>query len=278
MNLEVLRLSAFPYQGQGGNPAGVVLDAQGLDDEEMQKIAFEVGFSETVFVTSQQGNNLRVRYFSPETEVDFCGHATIAAGIALGEVSGAGTYLFETNTGVVTVRVSQATDGFTAELSSQKFSVLPLDAETLEELLAILGWPISMLSDNHTPAIANAGNSHPILVLKSVDTLNALDYDFEALKHICRENNWPTLQLVAQESPGVWQSRNPFAFGGVYEDPATGSAALAFAVYLRETEQVLPGDTFVIKQGFAMSQPCLLNVTVSKDACMVSGSAIHIAN
>jgi PhzF family phenazine biosynthesis protein len=99
-----------------------------------------------VFVTSQEGNNLRVRYFSPEMEVDFCGHATIAAGVVLGEKLGAGTYFFETNTGQVRVQVSQTAEGFATVLSSNTGSVRPLDTETLSELLEILGWQTSALS------------------------------------------------------------------------------------------------------------------------------------
>ena len=273
MNPEVLRLAAFPYEGAGGNPAGVVLDAQGLGDAEMQAIALQVGYSETVFLTNQNETNSRVRYFSPEMEVDFCGHATIAAGVALGEVRGPGKYVFETNTGGVTVHVAETPTGFTAELTSNTGRVSELGTENLAMLLEILGWEESVLAKGFVPLIANAGNSHPVLVLNSIEVLEKLEYDFEALKLVCRENNWPTVQLVAVESTGVWRSRNPFAFGGVYEDPATGSAALAFGVYLRELGKVQPGDRFAIKQGFEMGQPCLLNVIVRADSCSVSGSA-----
>ena len=276
MNPEVLRLAAFPYEGAGGNPAGVVLNSTGLDDSGMQEIALQVGYSETVFLTSQSENNFRVRYFSPEMEVDFCGHATVAAGVALGEVRGPGEYVFETNTGKVTVRVSATPRGFSAELTSHTGTVSKLGAENLARLLGVLGWQYSLLSSSFVPVIANAGNSHPVLVLNSVETLQKLDYDFEALKLLCRENRWPTIQLVAEESPDVWQSRNPFAFGGVYEDPATGSAALAFGVYLRESGKVRAGERFTIKQGFQMRQPCLLNVFVGPDFCSVSGTALRI--
>jgi PhzF family phenazine biosynthesis protein len=276
MNPEVLRLAAFPFHGSGGNPAGVVLDANGLTDSEMQAIALRVGYSETVFITTSEGFRLRVRYFSPEMEVDFCGHATVAAGVALGEVRGPGEYVFETNTGKVVVRVSAGSSGFFAELTSMTGAVSPLASEDLSRLLGILGWQESVLSNSFVPMIANAGNSHPVLVLNSVEALQKLEYDFEALKLMCRENRWPTIQLVAEESPGLWQSRNPFAFGGVHEDPATGSAALAFGVYLRELDKVFAGDSFAIKQGFAMGQPCLLNVFVGPNFCSVSGSAINI--
>ena len=276
MNPEILRLSAFPFEGTGGNPAGVVLEAQDLSDSQMQEIALAVGYSETVFLTSDSENRLRVRYFSPEMEVDFCGHATIAAGVALGEVRGPGEYVFETNTGEVTLRVSETPTGFTAELTSHTGTVSELGTENLAMLLEILGWDEDVLSKAFAPSIANAGNSHPILVLDSIEVLENLDYDFEALKLICRENKWPTVQLVVEESAGVWRSRNPFAFGGVYEDPATGSAALAFGVYLRELGKVQPGDRFAIKQGFEMGQPCLLNVFVGADFCSVSGSAMKL--
>ena len=276
MYTEVLRLASFPFEGAGGNPAGVVLNATGFDDSAMQAIALQVGYSETVFLTDQNEKRSRVRYFSPEMEVDFCGHATVAAGVALGEVRGPGEYVFETNTGEVLVRVSETALGLSAELTSKTGTVSPLASEELSRLLRVLGWQESELSKNFVPMIANAGNAHPVLVLNSVETLQKLAYDFEALKLLCRENKWPTIQLVAEESPGVWQSRNPFAFGGVYEDPATGSAALAFGVYLRESDKVHSGDSFVIKQGFDMGQPCLLNVFVGPDFSSVSGTAIKI--
>lgn len=278
MNPDVLHLAAFPYEGAGGNPAGVVLDAKGLGDAEMQAIALQVGYSETVFLTNQNETNSRVRYFSPEMEVDFCGHATIAAGVALGEVRGPGKYVFETNTGEVTVHVAETPTGFTAELTSTTGRVSEMSSENLARLLEILGWDEDVLSKDFVPSIANAGNSHPVLVLNSIEALQNLVYDFEALKLICRENKWPTIQLVAEESTGVWRSRNPFAFGGVSEDPATGSAALAFGVYLRESGKANVSDSFIIKQGFEMGQPCLLNVLVHADSCSVSGGAITIGD
>lgn len=276
MTANVMRLSAFPFEGSGGNPAGVVLHGEDLTDSNMQEIAAQVGYSETVFITGRDGLRLSVRYFSPEMEVDFCGHATIAAGVALGNAHGTGAYVFETNTGDVNVNVTSIAESFAAELTSHQGTISPVEDEVLTELLAILGWPKTVVSNRHLPMIANAGNSHPIIVVNSQEILQNLDYDFEALKELCRANKWPTLQLIAQESEGVWRSRNPFAFGGVYEDPATGSAAAAFGVYLRETGAAAPGNTFTIKQGFEMGQPCLLKVTVGSNECKVSGTAIEI--
>ena len=87
---EVLRYSAFTETPEGGNPAGVVLDATGLDDERMLAIAAELGYSETAFLLPRGGGEFDVRYFSPVAEVPFCGHATIAAGVAHADRHGPG--------------------------------------------------------------------------------------------------------------------------------------------------------------------------------------------
>ena len=130
MQPEILRLSAFPIDNSGGNPAGVVLDATNLSDSEMQEIAKEVGFSETAFITSAPEERMRIRYFSPEMEVDFCGHATIATGVALGELKGPSEYIFETNTGDVEVTVTELDGEFIAELSSTKSLVSEIEASS----------------------------------------------------------------------------------------------------------------------------------------------------
>src|ERR687885_1298808 len=106
MTAEILRYAAFTDVPEGGNPAGVVLDASALDDAEMQRIAAEVGYSETAFVTSAEGDALEVRYFSPLAEVPFCGHATIATGVAIAERSGPGRLLLHTPAGEVPVDTS----------------------------------------------------------------------------------------------------------------------------------------------------------------------------
>ena len=103
MSTEILRYAAFTDTPEGGNPAGVVLDASGLGDAEMQAIAADVGYSETAFVTAADDHDLTVRYFSPLAEVPFCGHATIATGVAWGERNGDGLLRLTTPAGLVEV-------------------------------------------------------------------------------------------------------------------------------------------------------------------------------
>src|SRR5437868_2025504 len=101
---EVLRYAAFTTDPRGGNPAGVVLDASGLDDARMLAIAAEVGYSETAFLIPPD----TLRFFSPKAEVPFCGHATVATAVALAERSGPGERAFQTRAGTVPVEVAES--------------------------------------------------------------------------------------------------------------------------------------------------------------------------
>src|ERR1700684_4381735 len=137
--MEILKYAAFTTDPLGGNPAGVILDAVGLSDAQMQTIAAEVGFSESAFMTDRIDNTIRVRYFSPLAEVPFCGHATIAAAVAHAEHFGAGQLIFDTNAGKVTI--SSDTDASGA-ISATLVSVAPRTKELstldLEALLDAL--------------------------------------------------------------------------------------------------------------------------------------------
>jgi PhzF family phenazine biosynthesis protein len=102
-----MRYAAFSTDRAGGNPAGVWIGNELPSKEEMQKIARQVGYSETAFVAPTTGFRRTVRYYSPEIEVTFCGHATVASGVALGKIEGHGTYTFSTLVGDIPVSVTE---------------------------------------------------------------------------------------------------------------------------------------------------------------------------
>ena len=107
--MQVERIAAFTAEGNGGNPAGVVVADAHPGEAEMQRIARDLGYSETVFAASRQDGKWRVRYFSPEAEVAFCGHATVALGAVLGHRFGAGRFELVLNGGEISVEAG--TDG-----------------------------------------------------------------------------------------------------------------------------------------------------------------------
>jgi len=267
---EIQRYAAFTADPGGGNPAGIVLDASGLSDVEMLTIAAEVGYSETAFIVSTAGR-YRVRYFSPEIEVPFCGHATIATAVALGP----GEHVFVTNAGEVPVGVDAAG---VATLTSVEPSVADLSDADLAALLAALRWNSFDLDESFPPKVAYAGAYHPILAAGSRRRLADLDYDLPALKALMESRGWTTVQLVFRAADDTFDVRNPFPVGGVYEDPATGAAAAAFGGYLRELWIVPDDATLHLRQGDDLGRPSRLTVqlTPGEPGVRVSGRAVPI--
>ncbi|GAA2087216.1 PhzF family phenazine biosynthesis isomerase [Streptomyces albiaxialis] len=279
---DVLRYTAFSASPAGGNPAGVVLDARGLDDTAQLAIAAEVGYSETAFlVPSPEGTRtFRIRYFSPEAEVAFCGHATIATAVALAERIGPGDVLFESQAGPIPVTVTTGEDGAPrATLSSVEPHSAPPEPADLDEALAALGWKKDELDPGIAPRIAFAGNNHLVLAAATRERLAALDYDFERLKALMTRLDLTTAQLVWRASADVFHVRDPFPVGGVVEDPATGAAAAAFGGYARESGLVPEDARLTLHQGDDMGRPGVLTVELrpGDPRVHVSGTAARIA-
>ncbi|HYI59587.1 MAG TPA: PhzF family phenazine biosynthesis isomerase [Microlunatus sp.] len=273
---EVLRYAAFTAQGRGGNPAGVVLDATGLSDDEMLRIAAEVGYSETAFLTEHRGSDhYRVRYFAPLQEVPFCGHATIATGVALAERGAGESMVFETNAGPVAVHTRSADGEIVAELTSVAPSSEAADEELVVAALGALRWRRDELDSGYPIEVADAGARHLVLVTRTRERLADLDYDFEALAVLMRARRLITLQLIWPETAERYHSRNPFPPGGVIEDPATGAAAAALGGYLRKHSKVAHDATFTISQRVDMGRPSEITVRMSADdpGVRVSGAA-----
>jgi PhzF family phenazine biosynthesis protein len=269
---DVRRYAAFSDDPKGGNPAGVVLDATGLDDATMLAIAAEVGYSETAFVTEDRGaGTYRVRYFSPLAEVPFCGHATVATAVALGP----GRHLFVTNAGEVPVTVDGAGR---ATLTSVATSVAGLPADDLTALLAALRWTGSDLDPALPPRVAYAGAYHPVIAAASRKRLAELDYDEPALKALMEARGWTTVQLIFRTGPDGFDVRNPFPVGGVYEDPATGAAAAALGGYLRDLSLVPDGAILHLRQGDDMGRPSRITVELAagEPGIRVSGTGVPI--
>jgi len=266
--VEVLRYAAFTDDPAGGNPAGVVLDAAGASDEEMLRVAAEVGYSETAFVTGRKGgSDYQLRYFSPVAEVAFCGHATIATAVAMGQT---GDVLFHTQSGPVAVNAN----GGTATLTSVEPSTEALDVDTL---LPALRWSRDDLDPAIPPRIAYAGVYHPIIAAASRERLRELDYDFDALADLMRARDWTTIQLVWREHESMFHARDPFAIAGVVEDPATGAAAAALGGYLRDLGLISAPADFTILQGEDMGRPSRLDVHVPvTGGIAVTGEAVPI--
>lgn len=271
------RLAAFSYSPDGGNPAGVWIGDELPSGEEMRRIAAEVGYSETAFVAPATGTDRTIRYFSPQAEVSFCGHATIATGVVLGEQDGDGTYRLSTSVGVVPVTVRTRNGIREASFTSVAPQHAPAPHETVAAALGALRWSEEDLDRSIPPARAYAGAWHLVLAVLRGERLADLDYGFEPLRTLMLDEGLTTLQLVWREAPDVFHARNPFPVGGVVEDPATGAAAAALGGYLRDAGLVSTPATIRIRQGETMGRPSLITITIPPTGGIsVAGAAIRI--
>jgi PhzF family phenazine biosynthesis protein len=273
----VHRIAAFTNGAHGGNPAGVVLCETLPDAGTMQATAAEVGYSETVFAAPVEGG-WRVRYFAPEVEVDFCGHATIALGAALAQREGSGTFVLRLNRAQITVDGYQSAAGWGASFRSPPTHSRNPPAAVVEQALAVFGLAHGDLDSRIPPAIAHAGADYLILALRDRGVLSAMRYELEDGRDLARQVGVVTFSLLYAEKPQLFHARNPFPIGGVYEDPATGAAAAALGGYLRDLAWPHQGSV-VIQQGEDMGIPCCLQVEISEQSGApvgVSGSVRSI--
>lgn len=272
--MQVLKLAAFSDGSSGGNPAGVVIADVLPSDAEMQRTAAAVGFSETAFA-APMGSAWRVRYFSPETEVAFCGHATIALGAVLAQQHGDGVYPLTLNHAQITVEGRSAGTLFTAALQSPPTRSQPAPAELVAEALALLGYTAHDLDPRIPPALIHGGADHLVLALKTRSALATMHYDLATGRSLMLRAGLVTILLAFAESAQRFHTRNAFASGGVLEDPATGAATAALAGYLRDLDWP-HGGTIDVVQGEDMGMRSLLHAEFSSQpgsSVRVSGTA-----
>ncbi|MGD8193163.1 PhzF family phenazine biosynthesis protein [Herbiconiux sp. P18] len=269
---EVLRLTAFADGPGGGNPAGVVLDASRLDDDDLQAIATEVGFAETAFVVDPgpdtDGRTVHVRYFSPGAEVPFCGHATVATAVALAERRGVGAFTIVTPVGPIVITTADNGRGVSASFTSVEPDIRELDPVVADQLLSLLGIERADLDGRWPLREAFAGNWHPVVAIRDQRLFDEFRFDPDDVRTLMDRQGWAgTVTVVCRQQtapaePLTVEARNLFPVGTITEDPATGSAAASLGGYLRALGVVEPPARVVIHQGRHVGRPSLLLVDV----------------
>lgn len=255
----VEKISAFSYKNKGGNPAGVLISNKMLSDQKMLEIAKEVNYSETAFLV-KDNDSFRIRYFSPETEIAFCGHATIASGFILGQKFGLGIYELILNDGKIQIEVSENNNKIFTSINSVKTYTFDIEEEYINNIIDAFSFSKNDLNEKYPIKVSFSGINNLILFVKNKKTLQEMKYDFEEVKELMISKNIVTINILWEENENLFHSRNAFAYGGIYEDPATGSAAIALGEYLRSMGIKKSGEIEIL-QGFDMKQPSQLFVS-----------------
>jgi len=270
LSTDILRLAAFCDSGAGGNPAGVAIVSRLPDEAVMRRLAAEIGYSKTVFAAPVAGA-WRTRYSSPESEVPFCGHATIALGAALAEREGDGTFELRLNEATITVTGRTDADGMSASLNLPPTASRPADEALVTRALDLLGYDRDDLDPALPPLFASAGATHLILALRTREALAAMDYDLAEGRVLMVAAGLVTIALVHARGDTVFDVRNAFASGGVLEDPATGAAA-AVAGALRDRGSG-PFSPMTLVQGEDMGSRSI----IVAEASVEIGGSVRVA-
>ena len=255
-----------------GNQLAVFTDARGIDDETMQALALEIGFSETVFVLpAESGGTARIRIFNPRAEMPFAGHPTLGAAFVLGAPLQLGVIALETGVGIVPVSLERDESGRIV-FGRMAQPVPRIEAvEDPQRVLDAVGASRSLLPVE----LYDNGARHILLTLEE-DELATLRPDREAIAELGVTG--VNCVAAAAAAPG-WRNRMFWANG---EDPATGSAAGPIACHLARHGLIAWGQEIVIAQGVEMGRPSTLHARADGgdglvDAVEVGGSAVLVA-
>ena len=257
-----------------GNQLAVFTDAREIPEEQLQPIAREMNFSETVFVYKPEGDgHARMRIFTPATEVPFAGHPTLGTAFVLAGPLQLGEIRLETGMGVVPVRLERDDMRIVFGRMEQPIpTVEPFDRE--EELLAAIGVERSELPVE----VYDNGLQHVYVCLGSEDEVAALRPDISRIADLSE-----LLGVNCIAGSGLrWKTRMFIPGGGISEDPATGSAAGPLALHLARHGRIEFGDEIEISQGAEINRPSTLYARVDGSAdrverVEVGGSAVIVA-
>lgn len=250
-NYRIYQVDAFTKTSLTGNPAGVVTNADGLTDQQMQQLARELNNSETAFIlpATDPKADFQIRFFTPTTEVPICGHATIGANFvrAVENNLSSQQVIQQTKIGNLPIDITKQTDRYQITMTQGKSSVEnPLPAKTASRILHALGLDNDQRNLNCPMAIASTGNPKVMIGLNSLTTLNDLTPNLEELKQISQEincNGYFVFVMTPDETALV-HGRMYSPASGINEDPVTGNANGPLGAYLIKYGLVTPTDNY----------------------------------
>ncbi|WP_436343017.1 PhzF family phenazine biosynthesis protein [Natronorubrum sp. FCH18a] len=276
----ILQVDAFTDEPLAGNPAGVVPEADGLSDGQMQSIAAEMAVSETAFLRSSETADHRVRYFTPTQEVDLCGHATIGSFAHLhDEGLETGTYTLETNVGELEIELEP--DG-TVWMTQDTPEIREVDVgyDRVADALGVGQAALEGASDDIPLAVASTGLPFLIVPITYLSDLGSADPDMHAIEDLTEEFDATGIYLFtfdALDRESTLHGRMFAPGAGVPEDPVTGTASGSVSAYLDRFgafDDDFP-DELRLEQGHYVDRPGLVRARVD-GSVRVGGRGVSV--
>ncbi len=292
--IQVSKVDAFTDKPLEGNPAGIVFGANGLSKEDMLKIACELNISETVFILNPTSSkaNFKLKFYTPTSEVDLCGHATIAASYFLikeGKVKiiePITIIKFETNVGIIPVEVYvEKGEPKIIYMTQARPEVKDVNIN-VEDIAEALRVNVSEILDTNLPIqVASTGLPFLIIPVRSLKTLLNLRPNLLKIYELSEKLKVAgfhifTFETINKESTVHTRCFAPYV--GVFEDPVTGTANGTLGAYLvwnNAIEISKPYTMIISEQGYAIRRPgkVYIKVKIQNDRPVevkVGGSAV----
>lgn len=262
-----LLVDAFTDEPLTGNTAGVVPDAEGFSEEQMQSVARELGASETAFLLPSESADRRVRYFTPKQEVDLCGHATIASHALLAEEElSDGRYTLETNVGMLDIELDEGTVWM--QQNAPEISEIDLTYDTVADALGVRETALSGLREDLPLARATTGLPFLMVPIEYLSDLSGMTPNMGTIETLSKEYDCVGLYAFTFDTldrDSTLHARMFAPAAGVPEDPVTGTAAGACGAYLDQFGALDPmPETITVEQGFFIDQGGHALVAASK--------------
>ena len=284
---EFATVDVFTNQRFGGNPLAVFPNARGLTDEQMQKIAREINYSETTFVTPPRDrkNTAEVRIFTPQSELPFAGHPNVGTAWLLAEnpswapgLVSSDKMIFEERAGPVEAKVRREKSGKVSSctiLAPQKF-------HQLHSIPRSVVAPCVSLADEQVlvdAVVASVGIPFALVHVTNLEAVKNAKPNIAAFEYCNEHYGYPEepvcIMIYYQSESGVVHARMFGPLAGIYEDPATGSAAAALAGLLASQDQRMDANIkYEISQGVEMGRPSEIFLEATKAAGEIEAVAI----
>ncbi|HFJ9422255.1 TPA: PhzF family phenazine biosynthesis isomerase [Bacillus paranthracis] len=289
--INVFHYDAFTNKPNMGNPAGIVLDADGLTEEEMQRIAEKVGFNETTFVLSSEVGDIRMRYFTPGFEMDLCGHGTVGTIFALRErglLEEKASLTIETKAGILPIQIGVNENGETFIKMRQAAPQFKEFTGSKEKIAHSIGLEVNDLDVSLPIVYGSTGNWTVIVPVKNLDVCERMKPNNEVfpsvLKEIPNASIHPICLETYDEKVHMHGRHFSSAYAGTIEDPVTGTASgVMGAYYATYVEKDFDHEMeLIVEQGQEIHKDGRVTVYVTKDVeneklqIDIAGTAVYV--
>lgn len=287
-SVSVHHYDAFSVEANKGNPAGVVLDSEGLTDEDMQEVAKQIGFNETAFPLKSNRADFRIRYFTPGREMDLCGHATIGTVVAMKEqglLEDKTEFIIETNAGILPITSNIENDHIyiTMQQASPQFEAFNGSRVDLAHAIGIDEKDIV----TEYPIVYGSTGSWTLLVpVRNLGVCKRMSPQNELFPEILKERPKASIHPFCMETykENVFMHARHFSspFSGTTEDPVTGTASGVMGAYY--AQYIHPSATYplelIVEQGQEIGKDGQVYVHVNQINnqlnIKITGSAVYV--